>query len=118
MKTKTKKGVRYIKAPAFQSQYQRVRSQSGKKGESAKRDDLLVYRNRQVVIEVFGQKTVSNRNSWNKKGKRSVQEVIGSLAGASATLDTDPSSEILKEPERRRFPGKPAARLVWSRTLT
>ena len=65
-----------------------------------------------VVIEVFAPEDGVLTEIVKQEGETVLsEEVIGSFeAGASATLDTDPSSEILEEPSGEESPASPAAK--------
>ena len=69
-----------------------------------------------VVIEVFAPEDGVLTEIVKQEGETVLsEEVIGSFeAGASATLDTDPSSEILEEPSSEDSPASPAARKLAS----
>ena len=104
-----------VKAPAFPESISEgtVAEWHVKQGESAKRDDLLVdIETDKVVIEVFAPEDGVLTAIVKQEGETVLsEEVIGSFeAGASATLDTDPSSEILEEPSGEDSPASPAAR--------
>ena len=104
-----------VKAPAFPESISEgtVAEWHVKQGESAKRDDLLVdIETDKVVIEVFAPEDGVLTEIVKQEGETVLsEEVIGSFeAGASATLDTDPSSEILEEPSGEDSPASPAAR--------
>ena len=108
-----------VKAPAFPESISEgtVSEWHVKKGESAKRDDLLVdIETDKVVIEVFAPEDGVLTEIVKQEGETVLsEEVIGSFeAGASATLDTDPSSEILEEPSGEDSPASPAARKLAS----
>ena len=108
-----------VKAPAFPESISEgtVAEWHVKQGESAKRDDLLVdIETDKVVIEVFAPEDGVLTEIVKQEGETVLsEEVIGSFeAGASATLDTDPSSEILEEPSGEDSPASPAARKLAS----
>ena len=108
-----------VKAPAFPESISEgtVAEWHVKQGESAKRDDLLVdIETDKVVIEVFAPEDGVLTEIVKQEGETVLsEEVIGSFeAGASATLDTDPSSEISEEPSGEDFPASPAARKLAS----
>ena len=108
-----------VKAPAFPESISEgtVAEWHVKKGERAKRDDLLVdIETDKVVIEVFAPEDGVLTEIVKQEGETVLsEEVIGSFeAGASATLDTDPSSEILEEPSGEDSPASPAARKLAS----
>ena len=108
-----------VKAPAFPESISEgtVAEWHVKKGESAKRDDLLVdIETDKVVIEVFAPEDGVLTEIVKQEGETVLsEEVIGSFeAGASATLDTDPPSEILEEPSGEDSPASPAARKLAS----
>ena len=108
-----------VKAPAFPESISEgtVSEWHVKQGESAKRDDLLVdIETDKVVIEVFAPEDGVLTEIVKQEGETVLsEEVIGSFeAGASATLDTDPSSEILEEPSGEDSPASPAARKLAS----
>ena len=108
-----------VKAPAFPESISEgtVAEWHVQQGESAKRDDLLVdIETDKVVIEVFAPEDGVLTEIVKQEGETVLsEEVIGSFeAGASATLDTDPSSEILEEPSGEDSPASPAARKLAS----
>ncbi len=108
-----------VKAPAFPESISEgtVAEWHVKQGESAKRDDLLVdIETDKVVIEVFAPEDGVLTEIVKQEGETVLsEEVIGSFeAGASATLDADPSSEILEESSGEDFPASPAARKLAS----
>ena len=108
-----------VKAPAFPESISEgtVAEWHVKQGESAKRDDLLVdIETDKVVIEVFAPEDGVLTEIVKQEGETVLsEEVIGSFeAGASATLDIDPSSEILEEPSGEESPASPAARKLAS----
>ena len=108
-----------VKAPTFPESISEgtVAEWHVKQGESAKRDDLLVdIETDKVVIEVFAPEDGVLTEIVKQEGETVLsEEVIGSFeAGASATLDTDPSSEILEEPSGEDSPASPAARKLAS----
>lgn len=108
-----------VKAPAFPESISEgtVAEWHVKQGESAKRDDLLVdIETDKVVIEVFAPEDGVLTEIVKQEGETVLsEEVIGSFeARASATLDTDPSSEILEEPSGEDSPASPAARKLAS----
>ena len=108
-----------VKAPAFPESISEgtVSEWHVKQGENAKRDDLLVdIETDKVVIEVFAPEDGVLTEIVKQEGETVLsEEVIGSFeAGASATLDTDPSSEILEEPSGEDSPASPAARKLAS----
>ena len=108
-----------VKAPAFPESISEgtVAEWHVKQGENAKRDDLLVdIETDKVVIEVFAPEDGVLTEIVKQEGETVLsEEVIGSFeAGASATLDTDPSSEILEEPSGEDSPASPAARKLAS----
>ena len=108
-----------VKAPAFPESISEgtVAEWHVKQGESAKRDDLLVdIETDKVVIEVFAPEDGVLTEIVKQEGETVLsEEVIGFFeAGASATLDTDPSSEILEEPSGEDSPASPAARKLAS----
>ena len=103
-----------VKAPAFPESISEgtVAEWHVKQGESAKRDDLLVdIETDKVVIEVFAPEDGVLTEIVKQEGETVLsEEVIGSFeAGASATLDTDPSSEILEGPSGEDSSASPAA---------
>ena len=108
-----------VKAPAFPESISEgtVAEWHVKQGESAKRDDLLVdIETDKVVIEVFAPEDGVLTEIVKQEGEIVLsEEIIGHFeAGASATLDTDPSSEILEEPSGEESPASPAARKLAS----
>ena len=108
-----------VKAPAFPESISEgtVAEWHVIQGESAKRDDLLVdIETDKVVIEVFAPEDGVLTEIVKQEGEIVLsEEVIGHFeAGASATLDTDPSSEILEEPSGEESPASPAARKLAS----
>ena len=108
-----------VKAPAFPESISEgtVAEWHVKQGESAKRDDLLVdIETDKVVIEVFAPEDGVLTEIVKQEGETVLsEEIIGYFeAGASATLDTDPSSEILEEPSGEDSPASPAARKLAS----
>ena len=108
-----------VKAPAFPESISEgtIAEWHVKQGESAKRADLLVdIETDKVVIEVFAPEDGVLTEIVKQEGETVLsEEVIGSFeAGASATLDTDPSSEILEEPSGEDSPASPAARKLAS----
>ena len=108
-----------VKAPAFPESISEgtVSEWHIKQGESAKRDDLLVdIETDKVVIEVFAPEDGVLTEIVKQEGETVLsEEVIGYFeAGASATLDAYPSSEILEDPSGEESPASPAARKLAS----
>ena len=108
-----------VKAPAFPESISEgtIAEWHVKQGESAKRDDLLVdIETDKVVIEVFAPEDGVLTEIVKQEGEIVLsEEIIGHFeAGASATLDADPSSEILEEPSGEESPASPAARKLAS----
>ena len=108
-----------VKAPAFPESISQgtVAEWHVKQAESAKRDDLLVdIETDKVVIEVFAPEDGVLTEIVKQDGEIVLsEEIIGHFeAGASASLDTDPSSEILEEPSGEDSPASPAARKLAS----
>ena len=86
-------------------------------GDIVKRDELLVdIETDKVVIEVFAPEDGVLTEIVKQEGEIVLsEEIIGHFeAGASATLDADPSSEILEEPSGEDSPASPAARKLAS----
>ena len=108
-----------VKAPAFPESISEgtVAEWHVKQGESAKRDDLLVdIETDKVVIEVFAPEDGVLTEIVKQEGETVLsEEIIGYFeAGASANLDTDPSSEILEEPSGEESLASPAAKKLAS----